>query len=213
MKTNNSVIRKPAGFPYKFTVRMLFPLLILLVCAGCKNPWMQNILGPPLPYEIGDTGPGGGKIFYKSERGFTMTDNDETCYYLEAAPEDIGEQLMWASQNSSFVDTGTGIGTGRKNTTLILNSLIGNTTAPAASACREYSNNEKTDWFLPSKDELFQLYANRNSVGNLNGTEIYWSSSQFPNNIQFAWSQHFSDGTQNQSNKTTPCLVRAVRAF
>jgi len=33
--------------------------------------------------------------------------------------------------------------------------------APAAKACKNYGGNGKNDWFLPSLDELKQVYINR----------------------------------------------------
>jgi len=54
--------------------------------------------------------------------------------------------------------------------------------APAAKACYEYNNGGKTDWFLPSLDELMELYIQRAAVGNLRtGTDdlsVYFSSTQ-----------------------------------
>jgi len=181
-----------------------------------------------LYYNIGDTGPGGGKIFYVSAEGFTMTDDNSSAHYLEAAPADmpsfLSSGLLWAS--SSYTTTGiagtaTAIGTGRKNTALILATDAG---APAAKACNDYSNGGKTDWFLPSKDELNELFVNRDYFDNLVGyfdiseynNRWYWSSSEYDN--ENPWSQHFADD-HNGGNwgwffgKGNPYSARAVRAF
>ena len=175
-----------------------------------------------LYYELGDTGPGGGKIFYRIATGFTMTDDNSTAHYLEAAPNDMVTTLAWAStEYKNIAGTATGIGTGRKNTALILATEA---TAPAAKACNDYINGGKTDWFLPSKDELNQLYTNRTSVGNLkttedtvnttiwNKTNCYWPSSQ-GNGNNTAWHQDFSNGYQGNNYKDYTYSVRAVRAF
>jgi hypothetical protein len=164
-----------------------------------------------LTYSLGDTGPGGGKIFYRLEAGFTQYANaadtvGTTAHYLEAAPADMPTTLAWANY-SDISGTGTDIGAGRKNTAVILAT---GTNALAAKACNDYSGNGKTDWFLPSKDELNQLYVNRTSVGNM-GTNTYWSSSQY--NIDYVWIQLFNDGSQSANYKLTPNYVRAVRAF
>ena len=178
-------------------------------------------------YDVGDTGPGGGIIFYVSTAGFTMTDDNSIAHYLEAAPDDMATTLAWAS--SAFIPpanggtdnwvsiTGTaeGIGAGRNNTALILAT---DAAAPAAKACEDYINGSKTDWFLPSRDELQELYNNRTSVGNLkttednvNNTHRYWSSSQGSNNT--AWYRRFSDGYQLSVSKDNTFSVRAIRAF
>ncbi|MDR1868671.1 MAG: DUF1566 domain-containing protein [Treponema sp.] len=168
-------------------------------------------------YNLGAEGPGGGKIFYKSDTGFTVQmvnpAENYTAHYLEAAPVDM-TATQWATQNetsTNIAGTATEIGTGRKNTALILATL--NTNAPAAKACDDYSNGGKTDWFLPSKDELNQLYVNKTSVGNISEITSYWSSSQYSNNQ--AWHQRFSDGYLDElyNGKNSWISVRAVRAF
>ena len=170
-----------------------------------------------LYYNLGDTGPGGGKIFYVSVPGFTMTDNSTTAHYLEATPADMTvTSRAWASASYTSTDitgTATAIGTGRKNTTLILAT---DTNAPAALACKNYNNGGKTDWFLPSKDELNQLYVNRNAVGSFNTTvgndSAYLSSSQTDSNNVWVWI--FSNGVQGYGDKVYASFpVRAVRAF
>ena len=173
-----------------------------------------------LYYNLGDIGPGGGNIFYRTATGFTMTDDNTTAHYLEAAPADIATGLEWASSaflppdfggTGNYVDitgTETAIGTGRKNTVLILAT---DANAPAAKACNDYSNGGKTDWFLPSKDELNQLYVNRTSVGSTKN-DFYFSSSQY--NSEYAWSLRFVSGNQSGFSKYgSNSVVRAVRAF
>ena len=177
-----------------------------------------------LYYQLGATGPGGGKIFYRIATGFTMTDNSQICHYLEAAPTNQGGALTWASRafispdqggTGNFVNipgTAEAIGTGRKNTALILAT---DTNAPAAKACNDYNGGGKTDWFLPSIRELNQLYNNRTSVGNM-VTSTYWSSSQYPyvSFYESAFNQNFgTSGTGGYNGKSVTCYVRAIRAF
>jgi hypothetical protein len=90
---------------------------------------------------LGSTGPGGGIIFYHDPNGFIMTDTGERAHYLEAAPVNMPRTLAWASSgftSTNISGTGTAIGTGRRNTALI---LAVDANAPAALACRNYSNN------------------------------------------------------------------------
>jgi hypothetical protein len=159
---------------------------------------------PDSAYARGATGPGGGKVFYYNAKGFTMTDNKQVCHYLEAAPDDMATTLAWASSGYTYTNIsgiGLGIGTGRKNTALIL-GVDGN--APAAKACKEYRGGGKTDWFLPSKDELNQLYLSKDHIGNM-GTNWHWSSSQ--DKDYSAWSQ------AGNVSKSSTYHVRAVRCF
>jgi len=198
------------------TVKIALMLCIVAALIGCSDGGGG---GDGMDYKVGDTGPGGGIIFYVSKTGFTMTDNNQLCHYLEAAPSDQLTTLAWAS--TSYTTTGIDgtefeIGTGRKNTALILATDVN---APAAKACKDYTGGSKTDWFLPSKDELKLMYENLAQKGlggfktdeGANGTHVYWSSSQY-NDID-AWPQSFSGGGQYDVYKTDPYSVRAVRAF
>jgi uncharacterized repeat protein (TIGR02543 family) len=165
----------------------------------------------PAFYNLGDTGPGGGIVFYYNAAGFTMTDNNQVCYYLEAAPTDMATTLAWASSEYTSTNisgtTETGIGTGRKNTALILNT---DATAPAAKVCSEYSGNDTIDWFLPSREELNALYINKDYVGNT-ANWSYWSSSQF-SNFQARYHQ-LGSNVNSFTDKSEKCNVRAIRAF
>ena len=177
-----------------------------LICCNNDDP-----TGDETTTQLGGTGPGGGKVFYYSETGFTMTDNGQVCHYLEAAPNDMPTTLQWASSDYYSTDiagTGTAIGAGRKNTALILAT---DANAPAAKACSNYQGGGRSDWFLPSKDELNLLYENRASVGNTTAN-WYWSSSQ--DDHDHAWGQDFFNGYELDYFKDySNYNVRAVRAF
>jgi len=164
---------------------------------------------------IGDTGPAGGKIFYVAPSGFPITTTiynyELTAYYLEAAPENQGRYLAWASSGytSRMIDsTKTVIGSGKENTRLI---LAIDAAAPAALACKNYKIGGKDDWFLPSKDELNELYKQRNLFFITSGS--FWSSTN-GNTVLGAWSQDFdSRGYQGTYTKSATQYVRAIRVF
>jgi|GEM_PF-2435354 len=152
-------------------------------------------------YKIGGTGPAGGIIFY--DKG-----NDSNGWrYLEAAVNfDITSSHAWGY---FFKDIGTQttIGTGRENTRLMLAAG----TAPAAQACVDFRGGGKNDWFLPSKDELNELYKQRNYFENTRLS--FWSSSQ--GNEYNAWNQNFDNGKQEYNDNTNDFAysVRAIRSF
>jgi hypothetical protein len=184
--------------------------------SNAANSGVVTAVFPQTVYSIGNTGPGGGKIFYVSETGFTFykTATDTTgvtAHYLEAAPQDWPEKKGWALQAYASTDisgTETGIGTGRRNTRII---LAANSSAPAARTCYDLNQGGKTDWFLPSKDELNLMYNNPAFKSWEITTDHYWSSSQ--KSATHAWDQSFSTGAVDFITKTSARTVRPIRAF
>jgi hypothetical protein len=75
-----------------------------------------------------------------------------------------------------------------------------------------YKGGGYADWHLPRQSELDLVYRNlrAKNIGNL-GDDWHWSSSGGSSNG--AWSQRFSDGSQNYNNLNSTDSVRAVRAF
>jgi hypothetical protein len=159
---------------------------------------------------LGETGPGGGKVFYVASSNFTSTGSDcgTACKYLEAAPSDHSSTVAWCSNPSSSLGvTGTGIGSGMSNTATADSTC----TSGAIQVAADYTYNSKTDWHLPSKDELAQLYAQRTTVGGFSSA-YYWSSSEY--SAGAARTQYFPWGYQDWSPKTSDTRrVRLVRAF
>jgi hypothetical protein len=159
---------------------------------------------------LGETGPGGGKVFYVASSNFTSTGSDcgTACKYLEAAPSDHSSTVAWCSNTSSSLGvTGTGIGSGMSNTATAYSTC----TSGAIQVAADYTYNSKTDWHLPSKDELAQLYAQRTTVGGFS-YDYYWSSSEY--DAGAARMQYFPHGYQDYSGKHTSSFkVRLVRAF
>jgi len=81
----------------------------------------------------------------------------------------------------------------------------------AAVAARNYAGpNSLSDWYLPSKDELNQLFLQKTTVGGF-VVNFYWSSSEYI--AASAWGQYFSNGGQNGRIKASNSYVRPVRAF
>lgn len=152
----------------------------------------------PSVYVIGDTGPAGGKVFYVTDGGL---------HGLEAAPADL-TAAVWGCFGAAIFADGTAVGTGERNTAAIVFGC--STAGTAAKIVYAYALNGYTDWFLPSKDELNLLYAQKAVVGGF-VSNYYWSSSQI--NSVNAWIQYFPSGSQNGLSKDHTDGVRAVRAF
>ena len=173
---------------------------------------------------LGNTGPGGGIVFYVS----TTPNTAATPWrYMEAAPNTwsggVADPTMkWCSDTSNFLklltngiapDPTTGttvtldvIGSGIRNTKL----MLGTCTFGAANMATGYNGGGKNDWFLPSKDELEQLYLQRANVGGFEAL-YYWSSSE--KIALSAWGRSFNAGEGFTTKDTITHYVRPVRAF
>ena len=177
--------------------KVFIVLFALFVCTG---------LSAQKTYEIGDTGPAGGIVFY--DKGFTS----DGWRYLEAAPAGTEFEAGWGEYETNVAGTGTTVGSGRRNTRLIIAALGANESA--AWLCANLNVNEYKDWFLPSIDELDLMFINLKQKG-LGGFEdgFYWSSSQDAGNYNHALTRLFSDGKQYIGYKDYDNNVRAIRAF
>ena len=154
-------------------------------------------------YAIGDVGPGGGRVFITPS-----TKGNNTGQYYEAAPYADEVEANWCNNEDTLLGAvGTSISTGRSNTTTADSTC----TSGAIQIASDYSNNGFSDWFLPSKDELNEMYVNRAYLGGFS-TDFYWSSSEYA--VFFAWFQDFSIGFQyHYYSKDSTYYVRPVRAF
>jgi hypothetical protein len=94
----------------------------------------------------------------------------------------------------------------------------GNTKAAyAAKIASEYSVTVGgvvyNDWFLPSYEELNEMYKNLRKQGKGGFSDLlYWSSSE--DSYDTAWGQEFSNGVRgNYGRSSGEWGVRPVRAF
>jgi hypothetical protein len=184
---------------------------------------------------VGDTGPGGGVVFYVAGSNFTSTGSDcnTTCRYLEVAPASAEVGRTWAtdanSNRTTAVPAGAtarGIGSGMANTNAI-QAQTGNVAASSAAVyAYEYSNGGKTDWHLPSWDELNELckYARTQTTGdtsvvcNNSGSRrtsfsagARWSSTE--NDADESEHQSFESGSRGKTAKSNNLFVHPVRAI
>jgi hypothetical protein len=162
-------------------------------------------------YQLGETGPAGGIIFYVREGG------GGDWNFLEAAPSDISVLHKWAPDNQPVNQTQTALGAGLSNSNIILNEY-GTSSSYAAQAANSYVYGAYTDWFLPSRDELMQIRQNLflNGTGNLTSNATYWTSSQdqvFTDNAWVVKMIQSNNGNTVSANKNTNFKVRAIRRF
>ena len=154
-------------------------------------------------YEVGDTGPAGGVIFYG--------DADYGTYF-EAATSDQAGTSAWSNINNAAIGLaaqGWSIGTGATNT-IGITDQVGHTNS-AAKKCFDLSLGGKADWFLPSYQELVALYNNKAVIGGF-ADAIYWSSTE--NDATEASGYDFLNGAGGSSTKNTATFrVRCIRSF
>ena len=170
---------------------------------------------------VGNTGPGGGKVFYVQTATAAAP-----WRYLEAAPNTwsggvADPTIAWCSSTSTHLkllttgvapenrfdpSTGNAIGTGFRNTKM----MLGGCTFGAANMAAGYNGGGKSDWFLPSISELDTLKNLKAEVGGFVANN-YLSSSGY--DASQAWRVDFDSGNQGGMNKGTPSYVRPIRAF
>lgn len=173
---------------------------------------------------IGDTGPGGGIVFYIAPelQTSTYTDNDGQTHslewkYLEVAQEDQSHCDWIDGAIECSVSTGTAVGSGWSNTKLL--ALDDTCYYPAVMKCTEYSNNGYSDWFLPSKEEFklirTNIYDNYSLADEIrqkfqDPTEYWTSSTASSTNVYYG---KFMDRDLSESSFSDMKMVRPIRAF
>lgn len=159
-------------------------------------------------YHVGGKGPAGGLIFY--DKG----NNNGGWQYLEAAPADLSNKLTAVRENIKTDDCGErAVGKGKSNTDAIMKEAAakGGGFGWAAQACAAYTLNGFKDWFLPSRDELHQMYGNLHMQGFGDfKNEWYWTSTFYDG---YFLGENFADGKQDTHWASREFRVRPIRQF
>ncbi len=174
-------------------------------------------------------------LFYSTTTASAGSFGDIKDFYFgssgEAEKDEDGDSLFYHTfvngTNNYNEDncTKTTIGSGKQNTNLIFSSV-------GTSSFYNYSKNDKplytdkyaskivklltynnySDWFVPSKDELNQIY-NKLKVQGVSDfcDTYYWSSSEDPNNMNKGWAQNFNDGQQSLDYLSGPLSAYHIR--
>jgi len=198
---------------FNFSLRAFVALFVFLgvssVSAQTKVvviPLGDEVSLLPIIYEIGDTGPAGGKVFY-------ITPGSGGIHGLEAALIDQAP-APWNCDGTDVagVDNITSADTPDSHSGAANTPLIAAACGGAAAVAADYVwPRGQTDGFLPNKEELVLLY-DQKVAGVVGGfASLYWSSSEIDSG--FAWLQGFGGGNQFDNGKNFTHGVRAVRAF
>jgi DUF1680 family protein len=174
--------------------------------AGEMSVWLST-----RAYEVGDTGPAGGLIFYVNPNHAA-----DGWRFLEAAPVDQSAGATWGCFRT-LIDGARGVatGTGRQNTRDILAACGDRGTA--ADLCASYTLNGIGGWFLPSRDELALMYRHLKAAGTgdwqtdgMADNCEYWTSTQ--QTADMADHVDFADNVRlHYDDKDFPRRVRAIR--
>lgn len=193
--------------------------------------------GSSVPCQLGNTGPGGGLVFYVDPAGFAC-DDGATCTALEGAPagwsgeadDPIGVWCMedqpgfaaLSTDGGTYDSFSTTIGTGLANTRAIVEACGPATAAGVASA---YTGGGQDDWYLPSMGEFLLLARPMFDTGTtqvwngLNNGWVYWTSSQadpdfIGPNAAYNGGIPMTEGNGGIGTvKTDPATVHPIRAF
>ena len=179
-----------------------------------------NCNGDAIVYEVGDYAHGG-IIFYVDESGE---------HGLVASMEDLG-QYMWGCLDFIYPGLSNELGAGYQNTMNIVNHEGCSTESPglvtAAQAAIDAEMFGYNDWYLPSRDELIEMYntiGNGGPEGNIGGFALsvegneecehacwYWSSTG--GDWNFSVYVSFVDGSDGWEQKNGNRKVRVIRSF
>ena len=156
----------------------------------------------------------GGKVFYilqASDAGYDA--NVQHGLICALADQTTTTGIRWNNgTNVTTNATATAIGSGSANTTAII-GFQGTGNTHAAGLTRGNNGGGYTDWFLPSLNELNQLYINRLAAITSYYTSPYWTSTEVSSTN--ARSIDFSNGSTVTAGLTKTSLyrVRAIRKF
>ena len=166
-------------------------------------------------YKVGDTGPGGGTIF------FVDRFNEYADFtYLELAPSSTQTLRTWAPSTPTNYQnlpvTGAdskALGAGYQNTIDIVAQGHTNPATSAARYCSDLVSGGQSDWYLPSVGEMKMIcevaYLQRGITTLL--VDTYWTSSETSSNT--AWYVNFISTEITQVVKSGSLYVRPVRRF
>jgi len=190
-------------------ILLILPLFFISSCEEETSPNEENQGNSSLYIGMEAFG---GLIFHIDQTGE---------HGLVAALQDLDGVYEWGCYEIEFSGAdGEDIGAGLENTEAIVNQgcQTENGGITAAQAALDYEVNGYSDWYLPSKDELIEMYSTigqggpEGNIGSFeNSSPRYWSSSERLNDD--AWVVYFNNGDSGTYHKDGAYRVRIIRSF
>lgn len=211
--SNNKIANGSGIGSYSISISSLTKNTTYYARAYATNSVVGTTYGNEIVFKtapvIGDSYQGG-IVFYFLKGGENGYVSGE-AHGLISATSDQSTSAIWGCSGTSIAGgTSSGIGFGLKNTQNIVSTC--STAGTAAKICSDLVFNGYNDWYLPSKDELYLLYLNKQTIGGFVENGPYWSSSESTHST--ASSQNFiGEGNQYVYSKTGSFYVRAIRNF
>lgn len=140
----------------------------------------------------------------------TIDIGGSTCYYLIVSPNATGCACCQWKTNTTATPDSSCLCDGYYNTYTGLN----NGTHPAGNWTATRSINGYSDWYLPSRNEIYATRVNRSCLpgGEDFDNNYHWSSSQVPApDTDRAYAVAISDGFTGNLSKTELRIIRAIR--
>ena len=228
-------------FTISFTTPAALATDVARVTLQSTNHAPYNCAEDFIGCQVGDTGPGGGTIFYVNDSGFSVPGSacGNNCHNLEYAPStwrwkqlrdlyfvtgdsSMGQHYTWGGHTGTFlrtnrVEDGVKNGTGDQAIGAgFMNTYQMHNREPdqtIASPVRLYAgtNNSAGQWYVPSLWELKAIHESSAFVSGNFAQDYYTSSSE--NSDVFYYMFDFTNGTMPIENRNSPSNVRPIRAF
>jgi hypothetical protein len=212
----------PPRMTYAQKIAITSPVAGLVIwCSNCgasgelqvyNGTTWTNAIGGTASAKIAEVGDnyGGGIVTYIFQVGDPGYVAGET-HGLVIASTDQSTGVFWGPNSVTGV-TATTLGTGSNNTDAIVTSLGAGTYA--AKICSDLVEGGYSDWYLPSKDELYKMFLNRDVNGVGRSARGYFSSSEYSGSlIWLGWMDDGNFTTWAGNCEACKSQLRYVRAF
>ena len=212
------------------------PYMIALPAGGTEGQVLTIINGVPAWADPSNSAGGGGNenpctgttvlsVGDYAEGGVVFwVDPSDSTKGLVCAISDQSSAVSWNGGNPTFPSnaTNTAVGAGSSNTDQIINAFGLDGNDYAARLAINFSGGGYNDWFLPSRDELLEIYSNKSTINSscisnggdsLSENDWYWSSSVSSTDQSLVWEVDMANGAQQEGDRTGNNVVRVIRSY